>query len=812
MLVEPGTGQVLLTGTCSCPIERDCLHAVALALAAVEDLGALDDRERVERGKTADREPERFETEWSSAVASWLRALTKTVAVEAQSTRDECVVYVLNVDCLTERLTAEPKIARLLKSGDYGTSRSFNWRQLGSSQAGFTSDHDRSIARMWIAGSSDSSSICNSSLCDLPMDAAVTDLLLKRMIATGRCFWGDSLTIPLTLGAAKEARLDWRVQTDGKQKPQLICDQESLQILRAASPWYVDTICGEAGPLSLPLPLAIVQSLCAAPFIAPKDAERLSETLQKMAPTLSLPLPVVGMSEEIITEPPVVRLTLKKQEFEHKRLLFCLVLDKADVAVLSFDYGFDATKLDRGWERHSYFSQNRAILRKRDPAFERGIKQRLAKLGFTEIGGRLHPRDATYLIQPSEQDWLCFVQNGLAGLRAEGWQIAFDPSFQFRVTEADGDWSLDLSDEGAGWWFSLDMGIDVGGKRVPLLPILTEVLQQAGAVKSISSIEQLNVDGKFYAKLPQGGLISLPFERVKTILGALVELFDKEALAKGGCLRISIPQAIGLIQSEEDACLKWSGAERLRRLASELRNCSNNLTGIETIAPPNELSTRLRPYQSEGLSWLQFLAKHQLGGILADDMGLGKTVQTLAHILIEKQEGRLNCPCLIVCPTSVIPNWIAEAKRFAPTLEVLALKGSDRSSNFKHIAQADLVLTTYPLLCRDGDKLCPIEWHAVILDEAQAIKNPTTQIAKTVAGLRATHRICLTGTPIENHLGELWSQFNFLMPGMLGDLKSFNRIFRTPIEKESDDERRQLLSTRLHPFILRRTKDQRIRL
>ncbi|MGD0108608.1 MAG: SNF2-related protein, partial [Rhodopila sp.] len=165
---------------------------------------------------------------------------------------------------------------------------------------------------------------------------------------------------------------------------------------------------------------------------------------------------------------------------------------------------------------------------------------------------------------------------------------------------------------------------------------------------------------------------------------------------------------------------------------------------------------------------MQFLGAAGLGGILADDMGLGKTVQTLAHLMIEKEAGRLDRPSLIVCPTSLIPNWTAEARRFAPGLSVLALHGAGRRASFSAIPRYDLVLSTYPLLTRDHEVLLEQQWHAVILDEAQSIKNPNADTTRQALRLKARQRLCLSGTPLQNHLGELWSLFDFLAPGFLG--------------------------------------------
>ncbi len=194
------------------------------------------------------------------------------------------------------------------------------------------------------------------------------------------------------------------------------------------------------------------------------------------------------------------------------------------------------------------------------------------------------------------------------------------------------------------------------------------------------------------------------------------------------------------------------------------------------------------------------------GGILADDMGLGKSVQTLAHLLCEKEARRLTQPALLVVPTSLVHNWRDEAARFAPSLRVLALHGPERAERFEAIPHHDLVITTYALLVRDAI-LHERSWHAVIFDEAQAIKNPQSKAAQIAMSLHATHRLCLTGTPVENHLGDLWSLFSIALPGALGDRKHFTRVFRTPIEKHGDASRSAALAERIRPFLLRRTKE-----
>ncbi|MDQ2993364.1 MAG: DEAD/DEAH box helicase, partial [Pseudomonadota bacterium] len=223
---------------------------------------------------------------------------------------------------------------------------------------------------------------------------------------------------------------------------------------------------------------------------------------------------------------------------------------------------------------------------------------------------------------------------------------------------------------------------------------------------------------------------------------------------------------------------------------------------------PQQFKAQLRPYQHDGVNWLQFLREYEFNGILADDMGLGKTVQALCHIAIEKTSGRMDKPCLVVAPTSLMFNWRMEAERFYPDLKVIILQGAERKQLFDSIHTVDLVLTTYPLLSRDKDMLLNHEFHMLILDEAQFIKNAKSLATQIVQQIKAKHRLCLTGTPLENHLGELWSLINFLMPGLLGNAKKFTTEYRNPIEKLGNMDRHAHLIRRIAPFLLRRTKDK----
>lgn len=394
-------------------------------------------------------------------------------------------------------------------------------------------------------------------------------------------------------------------------------------------------------------------------------------------------------------------------------------------------------------------------------------------------------------------------------LKEAGWDVVVDDSFPFRPVEMNGEWyaNLDKTSSSSTDWFDLELGMMIGGKRVNILPMLVRMLREQNSRDQVQSALRSQEETFIYVPLDDGQLLPVPAEKIRFIAQTLIELHDADALTDEGKLRLSAWQSTQLVEIEaamQAAQMRWFGDEQIRVLGTKLKD----FTQIEQAAQPKGLQCDLRSYQIQGVSWLQFLRENNLNGILADDMGLGKTIQTLSHILTEFESGRMDLPTLVVAPTSLMTNWKMESAKFAPDLKVLVLHGNERKDLFEQIPKHHLILTTYPLLSRDKDQLMRHEYHMLVLDEAQVIKNPNTMAHRIVQQLPARHRLCLTGTPMENHLGELWSLFYFLMPGFLGDQKKFNQIFRFPIEKMGDEDRRQSLARRVKPFMLRRTKTQ----
>lgn len=417
-----------------------------------------------------------------------------------------------------------------------------------------------------------------------------------------------------------------------------------------------------------------------------------------------------------------------------------------------------------------------------DPEAERAARAALAAAGV--------PRP-----EASALAWARFRHEILPMFERRGWRVEVDPSVSEVVLDASAPhavWDARLESR-AGDWFDVDIGVEIDGRRVALLPLIVDVLRgMDGGVLPQGDVTYARVDDR---------VVVLPMDRIRGVLQTLVELHDDPQLSKRGKLALSRLTALELAKSMPEVRAEDEDARTLHELAKRL----GGFEGVADAPVPQDLRATLRAYQHEGYRWLQFLREFGLGGILADDMGLGKSVQAIAHILREKERSGGQHPTLLVVPTSLVPNWLAEIERFAPSLRVLTLHGAKRRQLHGDVARSDVVITTYALLARD-EYFLERDWHVAILDEAQAIKNPNSKVARTVRRLRAAQRLCLTGTPMENHLGELWSLFDFVMPHALYDQRRFARLFRTPIEKDDSQGRREELARRIRPFILRRTK------
>ena len=437
--------------------------------------------------------------------------------------------------------------------------------------------------------------------------------------------------------------------------------------------------------------------------------------------------------------------------------------------------------------------------------------------------GALPPalEEGLLILVPTTRDaWPTLLSHQVPALQAAGWRIERADDFPFEVYEADDfELSLDESNEGGTDWFRIGLKVSVGGTPVDLVPLLVGLVQ-AGWLKLEASLN--NAEGEVLlpwpddtAPLPIASslsarqlkrerLLRLPVARIAPLVTWLRGVFGTTGFSSGEA-RVSRFE-LGAIETLS-AGLALRAPPALDQLLEQLRLLRTG-EGLPAVAVSPHVQAQLRPYQLAGLAWMDFLRRAGFGGVLADDMGLGKTLQTLALLQAELDAGRLDRPSLVVVPTSLLENWLAEASRFTPQLRMLVLHGKQRAQQFKRIAQAHVVVTSYPLAVRDMAVLASHAWHYLVLDEAQRIKNSRSQATLSLKALNARHRLCLSGTPLENHLGELWSLMDFVSPGLLGNETQFREHYRNPIEKRQESLQAEHLARRVRPFILRRTKLQ----
>jgi superfamily II DNA or RNA helicase len=475
------------------------------------------------------------------------------------------------------------------------------------------------------------------------------------------------------------------------------------------------------------------------------------------------------------------------------------------LAVLTFDYR--GTLVRASDARENFFRSTHAGFEsvRRDRAGEAEARRLLESHGLVEMacledyGGRAEEADYVVDLEGDVNALCSFGAHVVPLLRERGWIVDVDERYVCQIQDRPAEWyaSASSSDEG---WFNLELGVEIDGQRVSLLPVLLQLIEEN---RGDFELDALAKSRHRYMAVPLGGTKYLPVPpaRLRQILVVLFELYEIGGLTRGGALELPLARA---------GCLEQLNGV-VRDLTIDLDPEVAVRARARRTAPAREprlLQATLRPYQREGVAWLEQLCEEGAGGILADDMGLGKTLQTIAHIVLQKEAGRLDRPALVVAPTSLVGNWRRELERYAPTLRVVVWHGARRTNVQALLPRADVVITTYALLWRDADVFAELAFHLQILDEAQAIKSPRSQAHQAVKRIDARHRLCLTGTPVENRLDELWALFDFLIPGLLGSAEAFGAIFAGPIEKQGKGAVLEALRARIAPFILRRMKHE----
>ena len=784
-----------ISGECTCPVGINCKHVVAVLCELVASYSVKASSGGIDQ-----------------PVDEWLAQLSETTAVQGRDEENKYpegeqqrLLYLINPEPASIagsqfKINASVFKTRQMKKGGYGKPSKYSFDRFG---IGYYFDDFVLPADKVIGSLVGRQPSYVEPGTGHRLEGEVAELALQKMLQSGRCYWKNFDAEPLSRGPERTLKFSWQEEKDGSILQAQVVPQAN-HIFRVDQLWYVDVESGQVGTLRYGnLSADQLMLLLDAPLVATKKLEDVSRHLILDTPEIKIPLPVeLDIKQEFIKQQsPQVHLRLLGLDVPELTGLH----GQTNAARLSFRYGDIECRKLATRTRETHVQGNTAYIVSRDIEKEQQAQDLLRKQGLTLDQAAGAATMDWFCPASNKSDanlyWYEFLQTSVAELKQSGFVVEIDDSFGLSIEEA-GEWHAHVDVDAGDQWFNLKLGVDIDGEenQLNLLPVLLEVLQQYSRPELLR--EALMQSPDFFVNLENDRLLKLDSQRMLSIFDTLLELYDSDPLTEDGGLELSRHQAAQMNALLENPDLQWHGADSLQELNRRLRD----FEGISSVATPRGLQTELRDYQRQGLNWLQFLREFDFNGILADDMGLGKTVQTLAHLLLEKESGRLQRPCLVIVPTSLVSNWAREARLFAPDLKVLILHGSDRHVHFEQINSHDIVITTYPLLRRDSDTLQEHDFYTIVLDESQFIKNPRSKTTQVVFTLKATHRLCLTGTPLENHLGELWSMFHFLMPGFLGGLTRFNTLFRNPIEKQGNVVRQEHLRQRIKPFLLRRSK------
>lgn len=758
------------------------------------------------------------------------------------------ILYLLEIK--QQHLYVQMTVARVLQKGGYGVTKPYNEGTKQHREAKQEIDEKIHFQLSWQEPHSYSASYKLSSIQG--------EETLKKIIDTDRAFFQSKNNPHLVISKNKQITLKWAIDDHARQflcaelvhhantqknkdeneenkenkekaidvrQPEKPDEKSECHTVKVDQMWYIKND-HEIGIASADMPSKVINKLMDIPPIPPQQINNAYLNLKKVAPTLPEPILQVIETEKNYRPEPLLHfvktwMDVEPQEnededddyydddyydyydydddYEEKEII------AADVF---FKYGDKVIAKDDDSTAFFHLEDNVIHQIKRNFPYE-VVKENQLKNEFNLTTINDHPDalecdDDHYqsLYVGDEDEAFEFAEKALPKLKDIGWGITSEGDFSLEVFhDGDLEWFSEL-EESEYDWFGMNLGVIIDGEKINILPLIIQYLKE----HKIKDAKTIQNQTSIQIRTPKGQTIIVPTDRFKGILSVLTELYDTESLDKNGNLEMHALSAAQLAELEKIINVdnfSWLGSNAVKQAGDKLKNFES----VKEVTIPSQFKAELRPYQQQGVNWLRFLNEFNLGGILADDMGLGKTVQTLACLVIEKENNPQH-PSIIISPTSLVANWQLEIEKFAPHLSTLVLHGSDRHQHFENIQQYDIVLTSYPLVLRDEEVLLKQQFNYIILDEAQFIKNHRAKSARVIFQLKAHHKLCLSGTPMENHLGELWSQFRFIAPGLLGSTEKFKRIFRTPIEKHQAIDRRKSLASRIKPFMMRRTKSQ----
>ena len=730
-------------------------------------------------------QPKQTTPAWKQAL-SRLGSMTENASTVHSSTLPPGHEIVYTVDLqdsmLSKGLVLDVGTRHRKKDGEW--SKPLNKRFLLSEIEGLPDPADRQAlailvgGREQVAGYFHSRNYYDSSPARLQLPHALSKALLPTLCATGRCLvresppesatrpllWDDTGPWEFWLKVAREATGEsYAITGEFRRDGERLAMEAPLLLLNGGLVFWDDRVAPLIDFDAFPW-ISLLRVEGKVPVPAKQNQEFLAELLR--LPNLPrVELPEEMRYEEVSISPrPCLRVKRREgrgytSEYDQKTL----------VGELSFQY--EGHEVSAKSVVQSVFEPDKRRLVLRDPTAEQFFGARLDELGFRRVNEYGKGETLELLARHLPKAARALIQEGWR-VEAEGKLYREAGGFKIEVTSG-----ID--------WFELHGGATFGDQVVPLPTLLA-------ALKRGEGIVQLG-DGSF-GLLPEEWL-----KKYVTLAGVGTPEEDH--------LRFRKTQ-VGLL----DVLLAEQPEARFDKKFQKARDRLRQFQGIEPADPPKGFQGELRLYQREGLGWLHFLREFGFGGCLADDMGLGKTVQVLSllegrrALRATSRKRRKLPPSLVVVPRSLIFNWMQEAARFTPKLRVLDNTGIGRAKPGEHFDKFDIILTTYGTLLRDIVDLKDYEFDYAILDEAQAIKNANSQSAKAVRLIQAEHRLALSGTPVENHLGELWSLFEFLNPGMLGKAAEMGKAdFGL---RKADEQGRLLLAKALRPYLLRRSMEQ----
>jgi superfamily II DNA or RNA helicase len=749
-----------LEGECSCPVGVDCKHAVATALVVFQREQEEDEDYRATRKE--------------KAVGSWLAGLGQAPEErESPAPSNKLVAYVLE-ESDNKTLLSFHRTSRLKRGGLARSSHMTNVGDPTRRMPAWVSSED--IRRM-----SAVQAISRAEIYDSRFDiTSLGESLFQELSEAGLLFWDEVQTRALQWGPERSERLSWQECEEDPGEFRLGLGPD-LVVLPALRTLYVDHTTRSIGPLDLGIPFHVVERLIAGPSVPESMlavAEQSLRSLRCLDPEelqldrANAPIPVPMR--------PRLRISLETSS------RFGDMLDVAWEAV----YGEHSFPLGE-WGRLGGNAPLRNMSEEGRFSNQARLLTESSEVDFAGAQGKSEVAHAAQHL----------ALQIIPELVSQGWLCELSDDFPAETPVMDAEWIEELKpvSDGHGW-FELGLDVQVNGRRVPLLPLLLQAIA-SGEINLEREPRRERPVG-INLKLPDGSLVHVGHERLQRWLRPLIELrlrgLDKEdKLVMPGVTAVELAEAM-------------PGRFSQSKALGELRERLEALVDLKPKQEGKGFVGELRAYQRQGLGWLRFLHEGGFGGVLADDMGLGKTVQLLAFFegLRAARKLESSSPFLVVAPRSVVGNWHLEAQRFTPQLRSQVHLGPQRATTAEALRGSQVVITSYQTLLRDIELFLEVSWTSIVFDEAQAIKNPQTKLRRALCRLEAESRFCVTGTPIENHLGELWSQVDMVMPGVLGSASTFHTVFRRPIERQGDSRALDLLRQRIRPFLLRRSKSE----